>query len=248
MIAVLMAAYNEAPRLGALLARMPATIGGETVEVIVVCDGSTDGTCAEAARHNCIVVALGNNRGKWFAVRQGLAVASKRGATMVVTMDSDGQHEPEVLAEIVRPVAHGRADMAIGSRYLVDQGRGNTPRNRYVVRTSTIAILEKLVGNRYTDPFSGYRCFSAEALQQIVFKGDRYEGELEAILEASRLGLKVSEVPIARIYDTNTSKMGAHKGKLLGRLSVLHQYGKTMARYVSPPSWPSRTAHTGQPT
>jgi dolichol-phosphate mannosyltransferase len=234
MIAAVFAAYNEAHRIGDVLARVPDTIHGDGVAAIVVCDGSTDGTCVAAARAGAIVVALRQNHGKWYAVRRGLEAAREIGATTIVLIDSDGQHDPEAMVALVEPVASGAADLSIGSRYLEDPGQGSAPRNRYLVRRSTIALLERLIGRRYTDPYSGYRCLAAGVLAQMRLAGDRYQGELECIFEAHRLGLSVVEVPVAKVYGSGTSKMGAFHGRLVGRLSVLAQYSQVFVRYAPP--------------
>jgi len=233
MIAAVLAAYNEAHHLGDVLRGMPRSIADEPVAAVVVCDGSTDGTCAEAARQGAVVVPLRGNHGKWFAVRRGLEAARGIGADTIVLIDSDGQHDPTLMGELVEPVTAGVADMTVGSRYLTDPGRGITPRNRYLVRKVSIALLRRMIGRHYTDPFSGYRCTSADVLEQMRFSGDRYQGELEGLFEAHRLGLRVAEVPVPRVYGTDTSKMGAFHGRLLGRMSVLRQYGGVFARHAA---------------
>lgn len=233
MIAVVMAAYNEAAHLDELLPRVATTVNGMPVQVIVVCDGSIDGTCPVAERHGATVVPLPSNQGKWSAVRAGIRVAKRKGASVFVTMDSDGQHDPDALAALVAPLFRSRADIAVGSRYLNNPGRGCAPRNRYLVRVATIAILQRLLRRRYTDPYSGYRAFSAEAIAHLSLRGDRYQGELETLFDAHRLGLLVEELPVAKVYGDDTSKMGAFHGRLWGRLAVLIQYGRVLVRNCS---------------
>ena len=149
---------------------------------------------------------------------------------VVVFMDTDGQHDPADLQDVVEPVVAGRADMAVGSRYLLDGSRCNTPMNRFAVRCIVRAMLRRLLRTPITDPFSGYRCLSPEAATTMELAGDRYQTELEMAFEAARLGLRVVEVPIGRVYGEGMSKMGARLGPALGRMSVISQYASAVTR------------------
>jgi glycosyltransferase involved in cell wall biosynthesis len=230
VIAVVVPAFNEAAGLRTLLPRVPASLLGLPVRVIVVSDGSTDGTGAVALGHGAVVVHLPVHRGKGAALRAGLAHALELGPSCLVTMDADGQHDPADLERLVRPVLVDGCALAAGSRFLSDPSRGPTPRNRYLVRRATIAVLRATIGRAYTDPFCGYRCFSRQALQAIRLHGDHYQSELEALFEAAIHGLEVVEVPVPREYPAGWSRMGASIGGLLGRMWVIAQYASTIAR------------------
>lgn len=228
MIAVVLPAYDEAGTIGTLLSQVPSRMAGHPVVAIVVDDGSSDGTAPVAERCGARVVRLPANRGKAAAIATGRVVAAHLGAAVVVEMDADGQHDPAHLSAVVAPVVQGRADLVIGSRYLHDGGRGPTPRNRYLVRTLTSRLLDVLLQQPASDPFSGYRCYRSAIIRDMRLTARRYDGELELRFEAARCGARVAEVAVPRIYGPATSKMHRRGGAFLGRLLVLGQYGAAM--------------------
>lgn len=230
VITIVMPAYNEAGRIGSVLERLPSLLLGERLHVVVVDDGSTDATADRARDHGASVIRLSRNSGKGAAMKVGLEAATEAYPSAVVFMDTDGQHDPADLRSVVEPVVTDRADMVVGSRYMVDGSRCNTPRNRYAVRCMVRGMLRRILHIPVTDPFSGYRCLSPEAASAMEFFGDHYETELEMAFEAARLDLRVAEVPIRRIYGAGMSKMGARLGPALGRLSVISQYASAILR------------------
>mgnify|MGYP001823633680 CR=1 FL=1 len=230
MISLIIPAFNEEEALRKMLPRLPELVAGQVVRPLLVSDGSTDGTVAVAIEHAIPVLAFSSNCGKGSAVRAALDAVAPSGSDVVVVIDGDGQHLPEDIPRLVRPVLDGEADIAVGSRYAADEGRRNTPLNRYLVRTTTVAILGHLLGRRFTDPYCGFRAFSARILSDVRICGERYEGELEALFDATRCGLRIAEVPIERIYGPATSKMAADGGRIIGRVRAIRQYALTIAR------------------
>jgi glycosyltransferase involved in cell wall biosynthesis len=230
VIAVVIPAFNEADRLRTVLPSIPARLLGMPVQVIVVNDGSTDGTEAIARDHGAVLFQLPSNRGKGAALRAGFDRAMELDPSYLVTMDADGQHDPADLERLVWPVMVGECELAAGSRFLSDPSRGPTPLNRYLVRKALIAVLRATLGRTYTDPCGGYRCFSSRALQVIQLEGDHYQSELEALFEAAIHSLRVAEVPVRRAYPPGWSKMDAPLGRLAGRAWVIAQYVSTIAR------------------
>ncbi len=230
MIVVVVPAFNEGSRLRTLLPHVPACLFGVQVRVIVVSDGSTDGTEAAARDHGAVLVRLPEHRGKGAALRAGFARARELGPSLLVTMDADGQHDPADLERLIQPVMAGECAVAAGSRFLSDPCRGPAPLNRYLVRKVLVAALRATLGRTYTDPCCGYRCFSLQAIQAIRLQGDHYQSELEALFEAAIHGLSVVEVPVRRKYSAGCSKMGARCGRVAGRVWVIGQYVWTIAR------------------
>lgn len=237
MISVLIPVLNEAAALARLLPALPERIDGLMVRPVVINDGSTDETAALARAHGAEVVDLWPNHGKSAALRAGLAALASRRSACVVFMDGDGQHDPDDLAQLVGPVLAGECDIACGSRYLTDGGRGDAdggrgdaPVNRYLVRRLVIRSLRRRIGTHITDPFSGYRCLAPAVASAWQPRGERYEAELELLFDAVRNGWVLREVPVARIYTGQCSKMGARHGALVGRLQVMQQYATTIRR------------------
>lgn len=230
MIYAIMTAFNEAASLLKLLPRIPATVNGHDLRIIVVDDGSTDATADVARAHGCTVIRSEVNRGKGASLRAGLDALSREHFDAVVLMDSDGQHDPARLAALTEPILDGVAEMVVGSRYLTTTKRGQTPWNRYLVRSGTVSLLNTILSMNVTDPYSGYRALTPRAIECIMLRGDRYESELEMLFCAKRRGLRVIEVPIPKIYGPATSRMGARKGRVLGRVDVVSRYALTIAR------------------
>ncbi len=230
MIYAIMTAFNEAGCLLTLLPQMPATVHGHDLRIIVVDDGSTDATADVARAHGCTVIRSEMNRGKGASLRAGLASLGNAHFDAVVLMDSDGQHDPARLAALTEPILDGVAEMVVGSRYLAPTKRGQTPWNRYLVRSGTVSVLNLILSMPVTDPYSGYRALTQRAIECITLRGDRYESELEMLFCANGRGLRLVEVPIPKIYGPATSKMGARKGRVLGRVDVVSRYALTIAR------------------
>src|SRR6185503_8514008 len=113
-------AFNEAENVGDVIKQIPAMIEGHHVVPVVVSDGSTDGTATAAREAGAFVAELPIRRGGGLALRVGYDIALELGASVVVTMDADGQHRPEELATMVAPILAGEADYVNGSRMLGD--------------------------------------------------------------------------------------------------------------------------------
>jgi len=225
-----MTAYNEAAVLQALLPQMPSVVNGNDLSIILVDDGSTDATADVAAVHGCVVIRSEVNRGKGASLRAGLESLAGVPFDAVVLMDSDGQHDPARIAALTEPILDGSADIVVGSRYLTTNSRGQTPWNRYLVRTGSVVILNGILSMGITDPYSGFRAVTPDAIGCIDLRGDRYESELEMLFCARRGGLRLTEIPVPKIYGPATSKMGARRGNILGRIEVVSRYALTIAR------------------
>ncbi len=228
MIRLVIPAFDEAMALETLLPRLPTVVADHDIVPLVVSDGSTDATVEVARRFGVPVLDLHPNRGKGTAIRAALEVLEDLAFDFAVFMDADGQHSPEDLPRLVTPLQRGEADIVVGSRYAADTRRGSTPLNRYIVRSGTIAILSRILGTRFTDPYCGFRAFTRDALDRVELCGARYEGELEVLFDAHRCGLTVVEVAIGRIYGPGTSKMSADGGPMIGRARVIRQYATTI--------------------
>lgn len=230
VIYVLIPAFDEAERLRSLLPAVPTHHRGHEIRVLVLCDGSTDGTCAVARDHGVDLIRIRPNRGKGHALRIGAEWLTGRDFDAVVVMDGDGQHDPAYLKFLLHPVLVGTADITIGSRYADQPRRGNTPLNRYLVRSAFSRYLVANLRQQVTDPFSGYRCMSAEAFRKIELRGDRYEGELEVRFEAEIHDFSLIEIPIEKIYRGNQTKMTSGGHPIRSRVRVIRSYLSTTRR------------------
>lgn len=206
-ITVLIAALNEAENLELLLPRMPRLLEGRALSVLLIDDGSTDGTAEVARRHGCLLARNSTNRGQGAALRVGYEILRRTRTEIAVTMDADNQHLPEDLPALVSPIVAGKADFVIGSRSL-----GSAEAKATELRSIGVVILSRIIsqlsGKRITDCSSGYRAFRMTAMSQLDLREDQFQTS-EVILEASKKGLAIAEVPIhIALRARGTSKKG----------------------------------------
>lgn len=197
-VTIVVPAYNEADRLGRLLTELRTRRNADTTEVIVVDDGSTDTTAADAQRllapfPHSSVLRLMPNRGKGAALRHGIAMAS--GAS-VVTMDADMATDLSCLDALLATL--DTADVAIGSRSLPDSVVHNGSPTRRLMGQTFNVILRTLTRVRVADSQCGFKAFRAPAARQLheLSVIDRYGQDAEILDFAARLGMRVVEVPV----------------------------------------------------
>ncbi len=192
-IAILVPAYNEADNIGVVLDQMPAEVCGVRTEVLVVDDGSRDGTGDVAAEHGALVARHVTNRGGGAALRTGYRLMVESGALIVVTLDADGQHLPSEMARLVEPVLSGEVDVAHGSRVL-----GHADRNHFA-RELGIVFFNRLVSlitrTHVTDCSNGYRAVRTTVLPQLVLRQEQFHTS-EFMIEAIKRGIPAKEIPI----------------------------------------------------
>jgi glycosyltransferase involved in cell wall biosynthesis len=162
--------------------------------VIVVDDGSTDGT-TESALSADVVVTMPTNRGKGAALRAGLAVALSHDVSAVVTIDADGQHDAGRIPELV--LGLGDADLAIGTRR---RGGTTMPLRRRLTNSLSSGAATLLTGVRLEDTQSGFRAIRRAVLLEVTGRGDGYEYETDFLIRASRRGFRIAHVPVPTLY------------------------------------------------
>jgi hypothetical protein len=192
-IMIVMPAYNEAKNLQYLLPKIPEQIKGLNVGVLVIDDGSEDQTKQIVREYGYVVVSNMINRGGGAALRLGYDILKEAGGDICVTMDADGQHQPEDLEALVLPIINDEYDVVIGSRLLGAREKDNPLRIAGVHFFS--AIISSLLGKRITDPSSGFRAFKMEKIKTIDLYEDQYHTS-ELIIDAVKKGLRVKEEPI----------------------------------------------------
>jgi hypothetical protein len=192
-IAILVPAYNEAENIGYVLDRMPNEVCARPTAVLVVDDGSRDGTGDVAAEHGAVVARHVINRGGGAALRTGYRLMVESGAEIVVTLDADGQHLPAEMERLVKPVLDGEVDVAHGSRVL-----GRADRNHFA-RELGIVFFNRLVSaitrTHVTDCSNGYRAVRTAVLPQLVLRQEQFHTS-EFMIEAIKREIPAREVPI----------------------------------------------------
>jgi hypothetical protein len=192
-VMVLIPAFNEADNLKYLLPKMPDSINGKEVGVLVVDDGSDDGTKDIVQSHGHLVVSNVINRGGGAALRLGYDILRNSGASICITMDADGQHRPEEIEKLVLPILNDEYDVVIGSRVMGTREK-DSPIRAAGVHVFGV-IISSLLGQRISDPSSGFRAFKIDKIKNIDLREDQYHTS-ELIIEAVKKGLRVKEVPI----------------------------------------------------
>ena len=189
---IVIPAFNEESSLPEVLAVMPKQLHGLDVETIVVSDGSDDATERVAQHYGALVVGRDLRRGQGAAVRLGYRVALARSASVVATIDSDGQYDPLELPQLVAPILAGDADVVHGSRALGSYEDPIAGRSHGV--TFFAWLMTKIAGTPITDPASGFRAFAPEALHALELRENQFHAS-EVTIAAAKLGLRVREVP-----------------------------------------------------
>ncbi len=190
---LLIPAFNEASRLGAVLERIDRQ--AIDCEVVVVDDGSADDTAGVARRGGATVLQHPFNLGYGAALQTGYKYALKRQARFVVQMDADGQHDPAAIADLIAPVTAGELDLVIGSRFLEDTGYVMPPAQR--LGRAFFQAVARLLGLRVTDPTSGLQAMNRRALE--VYEADAFPTDfpdIDVLLMAQRHALTIGERPV----------------------------------------------------
>jgi len=192
-------AYNESGRIGRVVTEVRA-LG---LEVLVVDDGSNDGTGDEARSAGAQVLSQVNG-GKGKAILSGCHWAVDRGHAAVLLLDGDGQHDPRESGPLISAWQDG-ADLVIGCR---TRCSAQQPIHRKIFNRLSSLLVTLAAGQRVVDSQSGYRCCDPRLLLRLPFSGCRYDLETEMCVLAARSGRRIVETPVTAIY--NDKKSGVH--------------------------------------
>jgi hypothetical protein len=201
-ITVVIPAYYEAANIVSVLQSIPRRVHGLDVSVLVVVDGSPDGTDQLVRAHGDYVAYVPVNRGQGAALRLGYRLAIDHGARYIVTLDADGQYDPSELDALIEPVLTGEADYVQGSRrmgqYVSDD----------IVRVLGVYWFNWLIGlllqQRITDSSNGFRAIKAEVLKDLRLTEDQYHAA-ELLILAIRKRYRVIERP-ASMYPRHSGR------------------------------------------
>jgi hypothetical protein len=192
-ILVMIPAYNEEDNIGNVLERIPSNVLGYGVEPLVVVDGATDNTEKIAREKGASVIVNRINRGGGAALRTGYEASLSRNAEIVVTLDADGQHRPEEIEPLVKPIIEDEADFTSGSRILGKQEKGSQIR-QLGIRFFNL-LISLLLWKKITDCSNAYRALKVSELAKLDLKEDRFH-TTELIIDAVKKGIRFKEVPI----------------------------------------------------
>lgn len=198
-VMVIVPAYNEAGGVRGVLRRIPKTILGHEVKIVVVDDGSTDGTEAAALAEGFPVVKHVVNRGQGDALRTGFKIAILEGADVAINLDADGQYQPEEMELLMRPILDDEADYVHGSRFLGHYEEAGSVRHVGVVFFSRLMSI--LTRTKITDCTNGFRAIRGSMLHKLDLREESFSAN-ELILEGLRNKLRFKEVPVTMLKRT----------------------------------------------
>jgi glycosyltransferase involved in cell wall biosynthesis len=199
-IVALIPAYNEANTIAAVI----DGVSPQVDHVIVVDDGSIDGTSRIAERAGAEVISRRTNGGKGLAIRDGLVRVFAGGFTHVLLMDADLQHRPDEAATLIETAARCNPDLVIGERQF---RRESMPGNRYWANRIGSRALSAFVGVPISDTQCGFRLCRIEPLRAVRLESRGYEIETEMLIKLMRRGATVASVPVTAVYRGQSSKL-----------------------------------------
>ncbi|WP_297480356.1 glycosyltransferase family 2 protein [Thermococcus sp.] len=193
-VLVVIPAYNEELTIGSVVA-----LSMRYGDVLVVDDGSTDRTTQIAQAVGATVIRHEQNRGKAEALKRGFEYALSRDYDIVVTLDADGQHNPDEIPHLIEPIVKDEADLVIGSRYL-----NGSKKKIPLYRRLGLWVLNKgtkLATNIEVDSQSGFRAMNRKTLKTLNLDSNGYSIETDMIVKAKEINIRLKEVPITVRYD-----------------------------------------------
>jgi glycosyltransferase involved in cell wall biosynthesis len=198
-ICALIPAFNEAPYITKVVKGAIQQIE----KVVVIDDGSGDGTAEIARAAGATCLRSETNCGKGSALRTGIAFACAQDFTHVITLDGDGQHLPEDIPVMLRVAEETGADLVIGARFF---DRAHMPRARYYSNTVGSRLASSLVGCEIRDSQSGFRLFRLDKLCGTELRSRFYEFEMEVLIKMVLSGCTIAHAPVHMVYDGSRAR------------------------------------------
>lgn len=208
-------AYREE----AVVGQVVSELRGAWPHVVVVDDGSPDHTAERARAAGARVVRHPINRGQGAALQTGIRYALEQGAQVVVTFDSDGQHDPADLPALIAPIIKGEAEVVLGSRFL--GAAEGISRRRWLLLKLAVLFTRVASGLPVTDTHNGLRAFSRRAARRLDLLQDGMAHASELLDQVARSGLPIEEVPVHIRYTEYSRGKGQRS---LGAFKVLIDY------------------------
>lgn len=213
--------FNERKTLNRVLDKVRSFHG----EILVVDDGSTDGTGELLSRRGDVqVIRHAGNCGYGCSIIDAFQYAEAHGYDWVITMDCDEQHEPEAIPDFVREIETEQWDVISGSRYLGPRYNDDLPPgDRRAINATITETLNDLFGFRLTDAFCGFKAHRVSATRALGLDERGYAFPMQLWPRAARLGLRVKEIPVRLIYNDPTRHFGG----------ALDDAGRRLVHYLS---------------
>jgi len=189
-IAVVIPMYNEEKTIGSIIQK--AKVFGK---VIAIDDGSQDNSFREAKKNGAAVVRHAINMGVGFSTKTGVEKALRENADIIITMDADGQHDPNEIPRLITILQNNKLDVVIGSRF-----SDNMPLNKKFGNWWIYKWSKFLFGVDIIDTQSGFRAFTKNAYKKLQWDSRRYAICSEIVMKIGKNKLKFKEIPVKSTY------------------------------------------------
>jgi glycosyltransferase involved in cell wall biosynthesis len=241
-VVIVMPAYNAARTIEDTFRAIPE---GYYDEIVVVDDHSGDDTSAKARALNLKVIRHPHNVGYGGNQKTCYMEALRSGASIVVMLHPDGQYDPAIIPEMIRPIREGRADMVLGSRMLTPGGakRGGMPLWKRIANRFLTTVENLAMRRRFAECHTGYRAYSRRFLETVPFlrNSNGFVFDTEVIFQAVQFELPVVEVPVESRYFEDASSVGFRQGVVYGLGTLwtagrflLHRWGIAPSEKLRP--------------
>lgn len=201
---------NEVATIAKVIGGLSRSIPGiSRVDVVIIDDGSTDGTSEAARSAGASVIRHPYNRGLGIAFQTAVSYAVSRGYDFMLNVDGDGQFSSTDIPRLVEPILKGEADMVTASRFKEKRAIPNMSGAKLVGNRMMSYLISRLVGRQYHDVSCGFRCYSREALLNINLHG-RFTYTQETFLDLSQKDFRILEIPVeVAYYQDRRSRMAS---------------------------------------
>jgi len=197
-VCALIPAYNEANLLGGVLKKIKQF----DLEIIVIDDGSTDNTAALAIAENVTLVRHPFNLGKGRALMSGIKLLADKDCDYVITLDGDGQHNPEEIPLFIEAAEKTQADLIIGNRL---HNPRTMPANRVFFNRLSSKIISGVCRQNIPDALCGYRAIKKSLLDSLRLSAPRFDIDPQIVIQAAKSGAIISSINIECIYASEKS-------------------------------------------
>ncbi|MFH1397963.1 MAG: glycosyltransferase family 2 protein [Candidatus Omnitrophota bacterium] len=197
---VIIPTYNEAKTIGKLTAK----IRGRQLEVLIIDDGSLDNTGQIALDNAAIVLKNDINKGKGASFIRGFNYLVERDFDLIITMDGDGQHDPEEIPAFIQAAQDHNYGIVVGNRMCNCEGM---PLLRVITNKFMSWIISGIARQNIPDTQCGFRLIKKEVIQEVKLATSRYETESEILIRAAQKGFKIGSIPIKSIYRGEKSRI-----------------------------------------
>lgn len=223
---VIIPAYREAHRIGKVVKQVLKHISA----VVVIDDGSTDDTAEEARRAGATVLCHSTNKGKAAALNTGFSYAGKSGFDAVITLDGDGQHDPDDIPRFVDAYIRTGFPAQIGNRMA---NPGGMPLIRRWTNRFTSWLLSREMKQHVPDTQNGYRLYRCDILPLVWTEAGRFAAESEILLRIADHGFSIGSVPIKTVYRDEKSKVNPIKDAI-GFFGVITRHRRARKHGANP--------------